>query len=85
MSRAKSHTVGIVFFALVTISALMAVIGIKAAAHAHAPTWAFLLFYSFLCLCVPIGGSIGYLFYVPSASETSSTVAPSDQRSDSVS
>lgn len=64
VSRRRVHAIGITFFALVTISALLSVIGVGVASTAHAPTWAFLLFYSCMSMIVPLGGSIGYLFYV---------------------
>jgi hypothetical protein len=63
--RFRTHAVGIIFFILVAISVLLSVIGIRMAHAAHVATWALLLFYSVLSMAVPLGGSIGYLFYIP--------------------
>jgi hypothetical protein len=63
--RFRTHAVGVTFFAFVGASTLLSIIGVNTASTAHAPTWALFLFYSLLTMSIPLGGSIGYLFYIP--------------------
>ena len=73
----KIHATGAALFFFVIVSACLSMVGISLASGSHAPFWAVLLFLSILAITVPLGGVVGYLFYLPreQGTDTSSRVS----------
>lgn len=63
--RSITQAGGCALFLLVMAAICLSAIGARKAYNAHAPSWAFFLFYSVLAISVPVGSIIGYLFHIP--------------------
>jgi hypothetical protein len=63
--RRKAQIIGTAYSISVATSVILSVIGVHLASAAHAPAWTFFLFFGLIAIAIPIGGVVGYLFYLP--------------------